>query len=260
MIEITELRKLSKNLIADPDDYIRSFRENIRMYVDQKEITLADIAEKADMPESSLKSFVYGNAKDCHLSTAVKLARVFNISVDEMVGCGTISPQTCESLQIIRQLPKSFTHFVRYAMHLHYKKLTDGSISEKAIEVTEAIVHPTGGMSLTPEFSILDISNLNEDVRIRAFMGVKIPSDLYEPAYFEGETLILANDRNPRNGDIVLVSMGSCIYLFRTKMEKIGGETKRVFYSIRDGRRCETEDTAKLIIGYVVHVIAGEEE
>lgn len=259
MIDRKELVKLSCRLQTKPDSYMESFRENIRMYIEQKGITLVEVAEAADMPESTLKSFVYGKSKDCHLSTAVKLARVFAVSVDELVGSGTISPQTCDSLKIIRQLPSSFKHFVRYALHLHYKKLTDGTISEKAIEVTEAKVHETGGICLTTEFSFIDISDLNEDIRAKVFMGIRIPSDLYEPYYFEGETLLIANDRNPRNGENVVASVGSCVYILRTKIEKINGEKKRTYYSIRDGKRRSTEDRVKLVIGYIAHVLPGED-
>ncbi len=255
MLSEPELRKLSANLIAEPDDYMHSFRENLRMYIDKKEITLSEVAELADMSESTLKSFVYGEAKDCHLSTAVKLAHVFKVSIDELVGAGTISPQTCESLQIIRQLPKSFTHYVRFATHMHYRQLTEGSITEKAVEIAEAVISDNGGLKLSNGFSIMDISGLSEDIRTKIFMGVKIPSDLYAPYYYEDDILLLANDRNPRTGEDVLISASGNLYILKTKLETVDGKVKRNFYSIRDGKLRTDEDHAKLIIGYIVKVI-----
>lgn len=255
MLNEVELRKLSKNLISDPDDYMHSFRENIRMYIDQKEITIAEIAELADMPESTLKTFVYNGGQDCRLSTAIKLAKVFHVSIDELVGSGTISKQTCESLQIMRQLPVSFTHFVRYATHLHYKKLTEGEITDKAIEIMKPEIDGSGGMVMTNDFEILDISNLSEEIRYKTFMGVRIPSNLYEPKYFEGDIMLLANDRKPRDGEYVIASVGNNIYVLKVKNEIVDGAYKIMYYSVRDNKIRSTEDRLKLILGYVTKVI-----
>lgn len=255
MLEASELRKLSANLQANPDNYMDSFRENVRMYIDQKEITLAEVSELADMPESTLKTFIYNGGKDCMLSTAVKLARVFNISIDELVGAGTISPQTCESLQTMRQLPVSFTHFVRYATHLHYQKLTSGEITEKAIEIMNPELDVTGSMVMTNCFEILDISDINEDARTKSFMGIRLPGDMYVPKFFPGDILLISNDRNPRENEYVVANLGENIFLFQVKYEMENGEKKQAFYSVRDGKKRAFEDQVKMILGYVIKVI-----
>lgn len=255
MLDEMELRKLSKNLITDEDNYMHSFRENIRMYIDNKDITLSEIAELADMPESTLKTFVYNGGKDCHLSTAIKLAKAFHVSVDELVGAGTISSQTCESLQIMRQLPISFTHFVRYATHLHYQKLTAGEITEKAIEIMTPEIDNSGGMVMTNTFDIMDISTLSEDIRIKTFMGIRIPSNLYAPHYYADDTLLIANDRNPRNGERVVVNAGDNLFILMVKYEDVGGRYKKMYYSIRDGKLRSTEDRIKLELGYITKVM-----
>lgn len=258
MLNENELRKLSKNLIVDKDDYMHSFRENIRMYIDQKEITLAEVAELADMPESTLKTFIYNGGKDCKLSTAIKLAKVFKVSIDELVGAETMSKQICETLQIIRQLPVSFTHFVRYATFLHYKKLTEGEITEKAIEIMTPEIDASGSMVMTNAFDILDISHLADEVRHKTFMGVRIPGDLYAPTFFEGDTLLMANDRNPRDGEKVLINVGENIFIVKVRYQKINGEMKKTYYSIRDDKMRSTEDRVKMELGYIVKVIHGE--
>ena len=86
-----KLKDYVKNLTANQNDYMSSFRKNIDLYVSDKDITLSDIAEEADIPFSTLRTFLYGNASDCKLSTAVKLARAFGVSVDEIVEIGRAS-------------------------------------------------------------------------------------------------------------------------------------------------------------------------
>ena len=52
-------------------DYVSAFRHNLFKYIDEKDITIKDISEKADIPFSTLNSFLYKDAKDMKLSTAV---------------------------------------------------------------------------------------------------------------------------------------------------------------------------------------------
>ena len=108
-----KLKKLSLKLTSNRDDYMSAFRKNVFLYVDQKDITLSEIAEKADIPFSTLRSFLYGNATDCKLSTAVRLARAFNISVDELIGAETIEPETKECVALARNLKEHHRYVIR---------------------------------------------------------------------------------------------------------------------------------------------------
>lgn len=103
MVDKKILRRLSKDLVANPENYIDSFRKNLFMYVDRKDITLSELAEEADISVSTLRSFMYGDSTDCHVSTVVKLAKALGVSCDELLGAGTISSQTCEALQLMSQ-------------------------------------------------------------------------------------------------------------------------------------------------------------
>lgn len=83
------LLQLSERLIAEPDDYMHSFRANMYMYIGEKDITIQNISDETEIPISTLKTLVYGGTKDCYLSTAVKLARLFNVSIDKLIGSDT---------------------------------------------------------------------------------------------------------------------------------------------------------------------------
>ncbi|MBP9996862.1 MAG: helix-turn-helix transcriptional regulator [Lachnospiraceae bacterium] len=255
MLEKKALRALSRNLKAEPDNYMNCFRRNISMYIEQKEITLQEVAELADISLSTLKSFLYSDTKDCNLSMAVKLARVFKVSVDELVGCGTLSPQTCESLQTVRLLPESFTHFVRWSIHYHYSLLTSKKVTDKAIEVMNAVVGECGNLKMTNRMSVIDISELNDDIRPKVFMGIRIPSDMYAPEYFEGNILLLANDRVAMPSERVVVSGGGSMWILDCRDEKdADGKKIRNYYSIRDGKKRADEHTIESILGYIVKV------
>ena len=101
-----QLQLLSKQLVTSKDDYMNSLRKNIDLYASQKDITIRAIAEEADISLNTLNSILYGNVKDCKLSTIISLARAFHISIDELVGCETISSAARDSIQITRNLPE----------------------------------------------------------------------------------------------------------------------------------------------------------
>ncbi len=256
MLEKKNLRKLSKNLTMNPDNYMDSFRKNIAMYIEQKDISLAEIAEESDLSVSTLRSFLYGTSTDCHLGLVVKLAKTLNVSCDELVGCGTISPQTCESLQLTRQLPESFTYFVRWMIHYHYDMINSQQVTDKAIEVMLAECGDNGNLKMTNNFEILDISNLDDGLRPKIFMGIKIPCEHYVPNYYPGDILLMANDRIARDKEHVVVNVSDNMWILSRKSNP---DHTADYYSIRNQKFRACEDDLKLLIGYVAKVIRNEE-
>ncbi len=255
MLDKKSLRQLSQNLVSDPDNYISSFRKNLFMYVDQKDISLAEIANVADISLSTLRSFLYGDAQDCHVSTVVKLAKALNVSCDELLGSGTISPQTCESLQLVRLLPESFTHFVRWMIHYHYNELNSKKVSIRSIELMNPICMDNGNLRMTNDFEVLDISDLNDDIRPKIFLGVKIPCEHYVPHYFPGDILLIANDRSSKRSEHVLVTIGSNMWIVDRREEIENGKKVENYYSLRDKRKKASDDDVGIVIGYVADVI-----
>lgn len=254
MFDKKRLRALSRYLIANPDNYMDSFRKNVQMYIDQKDVTIMQLAEAADISENTLKSFLYGDNQDCRLHNVIRLAKALHVSMDELVGAGTISPQTCQSLQLIRQLPESFTHFVRWSIIFHYDTMTSSKVSEHAIEVMNAEIGDSGSMKMTNMMTIIDIAGMPEDIRPKIFMGIRMPGDMYAPRYCEGDILLIANDRPARENEPIIVVVGENMWLLSRREERVDGKKVVNYYSIRDGGfRCG-EERVKTIIGYVVRV------
>lgn len=254
MLDKRRLRELSRNLEQNPDNYMNSLRNNLLMYIGQKDITLCDLANKADVSVNTLKTLVYGYSDDCHLSTVVKLARALNISVDELIGSGTLAPQTCETLQIIRMLPESFTHFVRWATHYHYDMLNSNKVSVKSVELMTPKITEHGNLKVSSNFDVIDISDVNPNVRAKIFMGIKIPNSHYAPTYFENDVVFIANDRDARPGENVVVSISDCMWILEKRMEAVGGQLKVSYYSIRDNRLFAKEEEIQLVVGYIAEV------
>lgn len=249
------LKKLSRKMVAKPDDYMSSFRTNLLTYINEKDITLSDIADAADISVDTLKTLVYGRASDCKLSTAVALAKALNLSVDELVGAGTLTPMMCESISITRNLPENFVYFVRWSIRYQERMLREKKASKKAINIMWAECGNNGNLKMNNNFELMDISDLPDDVRHKIFMGIRIPCEHYMPVFCEGDILLLANDRMPLQSEKVVIVNNGFVRIVKWKEEKDESGNKRTaYYTIRKGEFMAYAEEVDDLIGYVVDV------
>lgn len=87
---------LELSVCDNTDDFMRSFRKNLDRFLAEKDITYSRLAEEANISFSTLKTLMASSGKDCNLSTAIKLSKALGITIDELVGAGTMSDGTKE--------------------------------------------------------------------------------------------------------------------------------------------------------------------
>ena len=71
------------------------------------------------------------------------------------------------------------------------------------------------------------------------------------PAYSPYDILLIANDRDAKTNENVLIRTDGNLFLAKRKIEN--GIAK--YYSIRDGKFRLDEDNVDEVIGYIAHVI-----
>lgn len=242
-----KLKEISMNLCSDKQNYMDSFRKNIDMYVSEKDITLREIAEEADMSFDTLKNFLYKDSADCKLSTAVKLAKSLQVSIDELTGAETIPELTRESLAICRNLPDNDLLLVRWFIRCLHDLNCLTEPNKRYVSVMLPELDHNGDWKLISKFEKVEITELQEPLRSKIFIGFKIISDYYVPYYFPNDIILIANDRHARPSEHVFVRVGDCVFLAKRIVEN--GIAK--LYSIRDGKYRINELEADEIIGYV---------
>ncbi|MGN0153356.1 MAG: helix-turn-helix domain-containing protein [Lachnospiraceae bacterium] len=247
------LKSLSKQLIVDPENYMHSFRTNVDMYVAQKDITIREISAEADISLNTLNSILYGNVKDCKLSTVIALARAFQVSLDELIGCGTISPVFRECLQIVRELPENSVYLIHWFIK-HQKKLLEGHPNRKMISVMHPICEKDGNLKPINEFTLLDINDVDSSVRGKIFIGLQLTCDHYMPKYSPYDILLIANDRKPEFWENSIILVDGYIYIAQRKEEEENGEKVGKYYSIRDGKLRLYEDEIDELVGYIAAI------
>lgn len=249
------LKKLSMNLCADKHNYMKSFRKNVDMYISEKDITLREVAEIADMPFDTLKNFLYKDSADCKLSTAVKLARAFNVSIDELIGAETINEVSRESISICRNLPDNALYLIRW-----YIRYIDGlnkknEPNRRYVSVMELECNHNGNLNITTNYRHIDITDIGEEYRSKVFFGITIPCDNYMPMYSPYDILLIANDRDANANENVLIRTDGNLFLAKRKVEN--GLVK--YYSIRDGKFRLNEEDIDEVVGYIATTIIEKE-
>lgn len=242
-----------EKMVEKSTKYIDSFRKNIDMLMIEHDYTIKETAEIADISYDTFKTFLYDKeAKDCRLSTAVKLARAFNLSIDELVCAGTIKPNALEGMKAYRVLPEGSKRFIDW--HIRNQTFIHEKNKERKIaNIMLPLCANNGNMKQTNDYEIMDISHLGDELTYKIFLGIKIPCLHYLPHFTEGDVLLLANDREAMKGENTVVLFNDNLVITNRVIEN--GEAK--YYGLRDGKLRSTDSSHIQVIGYVAKIIRG---
>lgn len=246
-----KLKKIAMELMSSQRDYMSAFRKNVDIYLDEMDITLKKLSEDADLSYSTLNTFLYGNSKDCNLSTAVKLAKAIGISIDELIGAQTIDPKSQESLALCRAMPDYVVYMIRSFIRHQYK--IHSKLDKNSINIPVFLPECRHGyMPTTNVTTTVCIDHLTDDLKSKTCLGIQIPCEHYEPFYMPNEIVLLSADRSGLNNERCVVSYKGN-YFFAIKKIFIEDGIKKVKYiSLIDGKTQIIPDDIDDKIGYIV--------
>ena len=204
---------ISTNLtVCQNGDFMNSLRRNLGMYIDTPEITIKNLSEESGIPFSTLNTLLYGTSNDVKLSTVVSLAKALGISIDELVGSGTMEPKMRESVRIVRGLPEQSIYLIRYFIRHQHKIYKSLDKSKKYISVLKPQI-VNGVIETTNAVEPMEIKDIPEDIRVRAYIGLKIPCDYYMPYYLPDEIVLIAADRLALDGERCVITENGAIHI-----------------------------------------------
>lgn len=240
-----------EKMVKKSTKYIDIFRRNIDMLMEQNDYTIKETAEIADISYDTFKTFLYDKeAKDCRLSTAVKLARAFHISIDELVGADTIEPKIMENIKIYRSLPEGSRALLDWHVQ-NQKFIHEKHNNKKIVNIMLPICNCNGNLKTTNEYEEIDIEHIGDELFHKIYMGIKIPCLHYLPHYTQGDILLLANDRDAMSSENTIIDINGNLVITRRLVEH--GVVK--YYGMRDGKlRSENPDHVE-VLGYVAKTI-----
>lgn len=231
------------------DFFMETLRKNLDMILAEKGITYSKLAELADISFSTLNSLMNGNAKDCNLSTIIKIAKALGITIDELVGAGTMSEGTRECVSKCRVMPQHFVNLARsYIRHIYKLFKATASKEPRLIMLPEC---KNGHLQTTNITTEIDISHLQRTTISRVAHGLRVPCEHYEPYFMEGDILLLAVDRDGQDGEICVISHNGEYYIVRKKSYYDNGIKKWKYISLFTEVEFLKEDIEDKL-GYVV--------
>lgn len=234
------------------DSFMESLRKNIDMLLVEKDITYSNLAEHCEISVSTLNSLMNGNSKDCNMSTIIKIAKALGVTIDELVGAGTMSEGTRECVSRCRLMPWHFVNLARsYIRHI-YKLFTKTTSKEPRLVMLPECRR--GHLQTTNVTTEIDISHLRTDIVSKVAHCLLIPCDHYEPYFLKEEIILLAVDRDGQDGEICVISHDDEYYIVRKKMYKENDQKKWKYMSLfteKEFLKEEIEDKLGYVVGYL---------
>lgn len=247
-------KNFSEKNVLENEYNISKLKYNVFAFMDKQDLTLRELSDKAELSYDTLKTFLYGDSRDCKLSTVIHLSKAFGITIDELVEADTIDPVTVESLKLSRELPINALYLVRWFIRHQISLYKDIPKKHKVISVMNTVCTASGNVKISNEVESLDISDCSLDVRSKVFIGIKVPCDRYMPTYSPYDTLLIANDRNATPQEHIVVIDDGNLYIVKRKEVIENGKKIPKYFSIRDGKCRISESEVDEIIGYVAAV------
>lgn len=241
-----EKEENGKNDKKRHSDYMR---DHLRQYMADNDMTMNELAEKADIPLTTLQSIIYKNS-DCRTESAAALARAIGISVDEMLNTGALPDATLLSIQRTRSLPHYRRLLVRRYIEMQCTMEEMEKTKKKKYVSVMNLDYVNEHLCTTEDFCTVDITDMPDEIKPIVFRGLRIPCNEYIQFYRENDILLLAAERKPRLRE-------RCVVLYYNRVFIVQREYRNGVWGFKGIRNEEiflTESEIDFYFGYVVAV------
>lgn len=248
-------KNIEKKLVKNPQNPTSSLRQNVDILMDIYGYTISETAEMANISLEKFKNFFYGKSDECRLSTAIQLARLFNMSIDEITGAETISNDMEEYINMYKSLPEYSQYLVKYFIkhqsNIYQQRESSGSkiISVLKPQCIDTYLHTT---NVTEPICI---DHLDENIKSKVCMGLKIPCEHYMPIYGPYDILLIAADRDAQHGERCIIERHNKLFIVEKKIYVQDGIKRSDYVSLMNSNfvvpATEIDDKLGYIVGFL---------
>ena len=235
---------------AKKQNFIETLRKNLDIIMDERNLTIRELAELCDITYDTLKTFLYDKeAKDCRLSTVVKLSKGLGIPIGMLIG--SLDEEALELLKMYRSLPKGSKALIDWHIK-HQTFLHEQHDNTRFISIMNPMCASNGNLKKTGDYDKIDISMLNEELYHKVFFAIRIPCEHYLPHYMQNDILLIANDREAMKGENTVIMVGDNICITKRVIEN--GKVR--YYGLRDNLLHAKDLETIQVVGYIAKVIS----
>ena len=183
--------------------------ERLRALMSKNKITKEELAERCDLPLETIRNIYYGKTNDPKVSTVIKIANVFNLSVNCMVG----ECQHTRDEKVLLQYYRACGHHGKGLVLLtaKYEALTAKDEREAKDKHKIPCLIPKGNMR---QGIVYDDAETEEiyTTNIEAYVGIKMTNNDLVPVYCKGDIVLVAN-RFPSHKEYGVFYQGGKAYI-----------------------------------------------
>ena len=240
------------NLMSDDENWMECFRYNLGLLRSHHKWSVRVLSEKSGIPEPTLNNIIRGKTHDCDVSLIIKLSKVFNVSMDELTGAGTMSVDARKTMGMFRGLDDHVKKVISvYAKHqylLHENNIA--GLKEISVITPSCIDRKLIRTTLADEK--VSLSKISRDIQQKVSFGIRIPCDHYEPHFLKNEIVLLGFDREGENNEMCVISSLGEIFICIKKIEFVNGKKEIHYVSIANKKRIFSWEDIDDRFGYVV--------
>lgn len=183
--------------------------ERLRELMSVHNITKEELAERCDLPLETIRNIYYGKTNDPKVSTVLKIAKVFNLSVNCMLGECQHTGDERALLQYYRACGNHGKSLV--LLTAKYEALTAKEEREAADKHKIPCLSPKGNIR---DGIVYDDAEAEEiyTTNVEAYVGIKMTNNDLVPAYCKGDIILVAN-RFPENKEYGVFYQDSKAYI-----------------------------------------------
>lgn len=183
--------------------------ERLRQLTNEKGWSLQQLAEISDLPLETVRNIYYGKTPDPKISTVMKLANSFNLTVNCLMGQCSHTPQERTILINYRNCGKHGKSIIE----LIAKYEASAMKREREREGCHMIpcVIPQGSVSHGIVYELCETIEIETDIK-DAYIAIRMVSNDLAPTYCKGDVLLFEN-RFPQPGEKAAFYANGKIYI-----------------------------------------------
>ncbi len=168
----------------------------LKELMNEENISLQELAEKADVPYETMRNIYYGKVTDPKVSTLMNISKVFQVSVNYLMGQSIYSSDEQALIKNYRKCGVHGKSIIRLVSRYEANTAKSERESKDKHKIPCLIPVKVKDGFIYDSNEVFELETTDK----KAYVAIRITSHSYAPAYCKGDCILIA-DRFPEPGE-----------------------------------------------------------
>lgn len=184
-------------------------KERLVLLLENKRMTLVELAQKANLSLDTVKSIYYGRNDNPKLETLIAIADALDVSIDYLIGRKEYAK---DELNLLRNYRLSSNHGKQFVQEMaKYEAFYTDFENSQTHERSIVCVEPTGYFQNGILWDSCKVSRVTTYLP-QIYFAFRIPTHAFLPTYAQGEVLLVEH-RLPKEGENAIFYKDNKVYV-----------------------------------------------